>query len=211
VGLLAAGMLFALYTRSDDPLIAAVPVVSMVAVMLDSQLRALEIVLGAVSLCLVMAAIVPIQGGLEGLCLSVGASALLGLGGTRGRPWLLRATGGVASQIAGRLQPPGPDAARSQAPLPNVEPEPVARGKEVARNAEGGLTLPGLQELSRRQREVISLVLQGLTAREIGARLFISERTVETHVSNILAKFGAASRAEIAVRLIEERQIAARP
>jgi len=78
-----------------------------------------------------------------------------------------------------------------------VEPEPVAKGKEVARNAEGGLTLPGLQELSRRQREVISLVLQGLTAREIGVRLFISERTVETHVANAYERLNVRSRPQL--------------
>ena len=37
---------------------------------------------------------------------------------------------------------------------------------------------------------------QGRTNRQIGAALYISEKTASVHVSNILAKFGAASRAE---------------
>ncbi|HEX6061516.1 MAG TPA: helix-turn-helix transcriptional regulator, partial [Candidatus Limnocylindria bacterium] len=42
------------------------------------------------------------------------------------------------------------------------------------------------------------LVAEGLTNKEIGMRLFISERTVESHVRNILEKLGFSSRAQIA-------------
>jgi predicted ATPase/DNA-binding CsgD family transcriptional regulator len=52
-------------------------------------------------------------------------------------------------------------------------------------------------ELSRREREVASLVADGLTSREIGERLRITERTAETHVEHILVKLGFRSRAEI--------------
>jgi len=45
---------------------------------------------------------------------------------------------------------------------------------------------------------VARLVGAGLTNKEIGARLFISQRTVETHVRNILDKLGFSSRAQIA-------------
>jgi DNA-binding NarL/FixJ family response regulator len=40
---------------------------------------------------------------------------------------------------------------------------------------------------------VAGLVAQGLTNRQIGGRLFIAERTVDTHVGHILAKLGAAA------------------
>lgn len=52
--------------------------------------------------------------------------------------------------------------------------------------------------LSRREREVAALVAQGLTSREIGQKLFISERTAEGHVQQIREKLGFRSRSEIA-------------
>ena len=52
--------------------------------------------------------------------------------------------------------------------------------------------------LGGRETEVARLVGAGLTNKEIGARLFISQRTVETHVRNILDKLGFSSRAQIA-------------
>ena len=52
--------------------------------------------------------------------------------------------------------------------------------------------------LGQRPAEVARLVADGLSNKEIGARLFISERTVESHVRNILNKLGFNSRAQIA-------------
>ncbi len=52
--------------------------------------------------------------------------------------------------------------------------------------------------LTRREREVLGLVADGLADREIGERLFISHRTVERHVSSLLAKLDARRRAELA-------------
>ncbi len=52
--------------------------------------------------------------------------------------------------------------------------------------------------LTRREREVAILVAQGLTNREIATRLFISERTAESHVEQIRGKLGFRSRAQIA-------------
>ena len=52
--------------------------------------------------------------------------------------------------------------------------------------------------LASREVEVAKLVAEGLTNRQIGARLFISERTVATHIRNILNKLGFDSRAQIA-------------
>ncbi len=57
--------------------------------------------------------------------------------------------------------------------------------------------------LTRREGEVLRLVAQGLTNREIADRLFISERTVEHHVSNLLGKLGVTSRAQAAVFAVE--------
>jgi predicted ATPase/DNA-binding CsgD family transcriptional regulator len=52
--------------------------------------------------------------------------------------------------------------------------------------------------LGHRETDVARLVADGLSNKEIGARLFISERTVESHVRNILNKLGFNSRAQIA-------------
>ena len=58
--------------------------------------------------------------------------------------------------------------------------------------------------LSRRELEVLALIAEGRTNREIGERLFISQKTVGVHVGNILAKLGASGRVEaamVAIRL----------
>jgi DNA-binding NarL/FixJ family response regulator len=52
--------------------------------------------------------------------------------------------------------------------------------------------------LTRRERDVALLVTRGLSNREIAGELFVGERTVETHVGNILGKLGFTSRAQIA-------------
>ncbi|WP_043659240.1 helix-turn-helix domain-containing protein, partial [Nocardia thailandica] len=51
--------------------------------------------------------------------------------------------------------------------------------------------------LSEREREVAELMLLGLTYREIGARLYISAKTVEHHVARIRRRIGARSRSEL--------------
>jgi predicted ATPase/DNA-binding CsgD family transcriptional regulator len=56
----------------------------------------------------------------------------------------------------------------------------------------------GRTALSRREREVAALVAEGLTDREIAKRLFISERTAESHVLQIRNKLGFDNRAQVA-------------
>ncbi len=58
--------------------------------------------------------------------------------------------------------------------------------------------------VTTREMDVLALVADGLTNREIAQRLFVSPRTVETHVANLLAKTGTASRAEL--RALAARQ-----
>ncbi|CAM5618268.1 LuxR family transcriptional regulator [Streptomyces spiroverticillatus] len=55
-----------------------------------------------------------------------------------------------------------------------------------------------LDHLTRREREVASLISAGLTNREISERLVISKRTADAHVEHILAKLGFSSRTQIA-------------
>jgi len=56
-----------------------------------------------------------------------------------------------------------------------------------------------------READVARLVADGLTNKQIGARLFISERTVDSHVRSILNKLGFSSRAQIAAWLAADR------
>ncbi len=55
------------------------------------------------------------------------------------------------------------------------------------------------RELSEREFEVLGLIAAGMTNAEIAARLFISDKTVKSHVGNILAKLHLADRTQAAV------------
>jgi DNA-binding CsgD family transcriptional regulator len=60
-------------------------------------------------------------------------------------------------------------------------------------------------ELTRREREVVSLLAEGLNGREIAETLFLSPETVRTHVRNAMDRVGARTRAHlIAVALAGE-------
>lgn len=65
--------------------------------------------------------------------------------------------------------------------------------------------------LSRREREVAALVAEGLTNKEIGARLFISERTVDGHLEHVREKLGVNSRAQIAAWFASQSRVDAMP
>ncbi|HET6939835.1 MAG TPA: LuxR C-terminal-related transcriptional regulator, partial [Nocardioides sp.] len=77
----------------------------------------------------------------------------------------------------------------------------VARGEDLGRRSR--LRIPDERDASNpyqltpREREVLDLVADGLTDRAIGGRLFISHRTVERHVSNMLSKLGVDRRSEL--------------
>jgi DNA-binding NarL/FixJ family response regulator len=56
----------------------------------------------------------------------------------------------------------------------------------------------GLAALTDRERDVLKLLVEARTNRQIAAQLYISEKTVSVHVSNILAKLDVRSRGEAA-------------
>jgi DNA-binding CsgD family transcriptional regulator len=64
--------------------------------------------------------------------------------------------------------------------------------------------------LTPREREVVVLVAQGLTNRQIAERLVVSNRTVEMHVTNVLTKLGITSRSQAAIWAYQHGLVAAR-
>ena len=79
-------------------------------------------------------------------------------------------------------------------------------GPAVARQLARALTAPAkttVDMLTNREREVLAVLAEGMSNKEIARRLAISERTARTHVSNILAKLGLKSRTQAALLAIE--------
>jgi non-specific serine/threonine protein kinase len=65
---------------------------------------------------------------------------------------------------------------------------------------------PSIPTPTKRERQVAALVAEGLTNKEIAARLVISPRTAQGHVEHLLAKLGFTSRAQIAAWVVEQEQ-----
>lgn len=59
--------------------------------------------------------------------------------------------------------------------------------------------IPGLDELTAREREIVTLVATGLSNQEIGERLFISPATAKTHINRAMMKTAARDRAQLVV------------
>jgi DNA-binding CsgD family transcriptional regulator len=203
-GLLAAGIIGGLMTRDfDEVLLAITPVVILIAAALLPRVRALEMILATVTLHFVFLA-----AGLDGVgpryldVVVIGGSALIGIVATRPSARLGWRSWDLLPQAASSAGPVSMPAAagggHELTPAPEGPPmlSLVADTDElsVLRQLRNRL---GDSRLSQRQQEVIQLVLQGMTARQIGARLFISERTVETHLANVYERLGVHSRMEL--------------
>jgi DNA-binding NarL/FixJ family response regulator len=63
------------------------------------------------------------------------------------------------------------------------------------------------EPLTEREKDVLSLLGQGMSNKEIGSTLFITERTARTYVSNILGKLGLASRTQAALYAVEHKLV----
>lgn len=63
----------------------------------------------------------------------------------------------------------------------------------------------GVEPLTPREREVLRLVVEGFANKQIARRLLITEKTVKTHVSNVLQKLGVEDRTQAAVLAIRQR------
>jgi DNA-binding NarL/FixJ family response regulator len=61
--------------------------------------------------------------------------------------------------------------------------------------------------LSERELQVLSLISEGMTNREIGEKIFISEHTVASHRKNLMRKFDAGNNVDLVIKAIKERII----
>jgi DNA-binding CsgD family transcriptional regulator len=103
----------------------------------------------------------------------------------------------TAEAVALALERSGRAAVPGQRVSPPAAPPAAAPEVTEARLVDLGLT--------RREREVVTLIAAGLSNREIAARLVVAQRTAEGHVENILSKLGFTSRAQVAGWLATQR------
>ena len=68
------------------------------------------------------------------------------------------------------------------------------------------LPMPG-HDLTKREREVLALLVEGLSNKQIADKLVVSPSTIKSHVSHILAKLGVASRTEAAALAVRHRLV----
>ena len=61
--------------------------------------------------------------------------------------------------------------------------------------------------LTNREKEIFDLLIQNKTSKEIADMLFISEKTVRNHISNVMQKIGVKGRAMAVVELIKLKEI----
>ncbi|MCC9711330.1 MULTISPECIES: response regulator transcription factor [unclassified Streptomyces] len=79
---------------------------------------------------------------------------------------------------------------------PSATARLMARLRQGPKEEQEPEALPGLTE---REREILALIGEGLTNRQIGQRLFLAEKTVKNHISRLLAKLGVERRVQAAV------------
>ncbi|PWU57651.1 LuxR family transcriptional regulator, partial [Micromonospora globispora] len=100
--------------------------------------------------------------------------------------------------LAGRARVTLEERAPAGAPVPAPRsPRPAAPAAEPA--------VDELAVLTAREREVLAAVAEGLTNKEIGQRLFISERTIGVHVSHIFDKLQVRTRVQASAIFLRNR------
>ena len=84
--------------------------------------------------------------------------------------------------------------------------DPAVIAQVMDRVREGSPTDSRLASLTQREREVLDLIADGLTNRQIGERMFLAEKTVKNYVSSLLGKLGMERRTQAAVFGAEVRK-----
>ena len=121
--------------------------------------------------------------------------------------WAVLSTGANSSELRAAIVAAG--AGLAALPAASSTTEWLARGRRagIDDESEDGASVPE-EALTGREREVLELLGLGLSNKEIGARLGISEHTAKFHVASVLAKLGAHNRAEAVRRGIRRGLVA---
>jgi NarL family two-component system response regulator LiaR len=85
---------------------------------------------------------------------------------------------------------------------PRMHPDALRKVMEAAmgpRAGDASLRVSPPDDLTERELEVVALVAEGLSNREIAERFVISEKTVKTHIGHVLAKLGLKDRTQLAI------------
>ncbi len=112
----------------------------------------------------------------------------------------LAAEAAVAREQAAPLQEPATSTTTANPPVSMTATMPVAAG------AEGRLSVappPGYNDLTRREKEILSCIADGLHNDEIAKRLYISEKTVKNHISSVLRKLEVDDRTQAAILAVK--------
>lgn len=108
--------------------------------------------------------------------------------------------------------------------LKDISPEELAHAIRAARRGEAVLhpavaaklmqefntprpNEPPVEQLTPREMDVLRLVAKGMSNKEIADTLIVSEKTVKTHISNILSKLHLADRTQVAIYALRKRLV----
>ena len=106
---------------------------------------------------------------------------------------------GASGYVLKEVRTSGLVDAIKQAALGRSLIDPAVIGQVMERVRTGTRTDNRLAALTAREREVLGLIAEGLTNRQIGDRMFLAEKTVKNYVSSLLSKLGMQRRTQAAV------------